>query len=282
MAAPCLPVRAEVPEVGPDVARWEPIVDAASQRFGVPASWIEQVIDAESRGRTEVDGRPIRSIKGAMGLMQLMPGTWAELRRRLGLGDDPDHPYDNIMAGTYYLGWLHDRYGYPGLFAAYNAGPGRYEKYLAGTPLPAETQAYLARIAGGLGGASASMPPAADDPSRSMLFVTSRPQPVDAVRVDAGRSGGPGMLVAPDRQRAQSVLGSVGRSVPSDPWRGDAVRGDPMRGDPMRGDPMRGDPMRGDPMRGDPMRDRAKGVEPVRRVDPLFAVRQGGGPDGAP
>ncbi len=101
---------------------------------------------AESGGRATIDGRPIRSPKGAIGLMQLMPGTWAELRGQLHLGDDPDEPRDNILAGTYYLRLLHDRFGFPGLFAAYNAGPGRYERFLAGGTLPAETRAYLGRV----------------------------------------------------------------------------------------------------------------------------------------
>ena len=66
-----------------------------------------------------------------MGLMQLMPGTWSEMRLMLGLGGDPFEPHDNIMAGTAYLRMVYDRFGYPGLFAAYNAGPGR--RYLVKT-----------------------------------------------------------------------------------------------------------------------------------------------------
>ena len=63
------------------------------------------------------------SPKGAMGLMQIMPDTWAELRSRYGLGADPYDPHDNIMAGTAYLRELHDRFGERGFLAAYNAGP---------------------------------------------------------------------------------------------------------------------------------------------------------------
>lgn len=131
-----------------ELGRWAPQIALASSRFGVPKVWIERVMLAESSGQTQLGGRPIRSRKGAIGLMQLMPATWAELRGRLGLGRDPDNPRDNILAGTFYLRLLYDRYGYPGLFAAYNAGPRRYERYLAGTPLPAETVAYLARTGG--------------------------------------------------------------------------------------------------------------------------------------
>src|SRR3546814_5730962 len=74
----------------------------------------------ESRG----DVRAV-SPKGAMGLMQLMPDTWASLRVRLGLGANPYDPRDNILAGAAYLREMHDRYGSPGFLAAYNAGPGR-------------------------------------------------------------------------------------------------------------------------------------------------------------
>lgn len=139
---------AAAPLQADEVDRWRPQISEASARFGVPANWIERVMRAESRGRTRLSGRPIRSPKGAIGLMQLMPGTWAEIRDRLALGSDPDDPRDNILAGTLYLRQLYDRFGYPGLFAAYNAGPGRYEKYLAGRPLPSETVAYLAEITG--------------------------------------------------------------------------------------------------------------------------------------
>lgn len=137
---------AAVPLHADEVERWRPQISEASSRFGVPASWIERVMRAESRGRTRLSGRPIRSPKGAIGLMQLMPGTWVEMRDRLALGSDPDNPRDNILAGTFYLRLLYDRFGYPGLFAAYNAGPRRYEKHLAGRPLPRETVAYLAEI----------------------------------------------------------------------------------------------------------------------------------------
>src|SRR6266704_6782318 len=92
--------------------------------------------------------------KGAMGLMQIMPKTWTELRARYGLGADPFDPRDNILAGAAYIRELYDRYGAPGFLAAYNAGPGRYERHLAtGRPLPDETQAYVATLAPRINGA---------------------------------------------------------------------------------------------------------------------------------
>lgn len=90
-------------------------------------------------------GRPIVSRAGAIGLMQLMPGTWSDMQKMLGLGDDPSDPHDNILAGAAYLRLMYDRFGYPGLFAAYNAGPRRYSAALASArPLPPETRAYIA------------------------------------------------------------------------------------------------------------------------------------------
>jgi hypothetical protein len=55
-----------------------------------------------------------------MGLMQIMPVTWTELRSRYRLGVDPYDPHDNISAGTVYIRELHDRYGAPGFLAAYS------------------------------------------------------------------------------------------------------------------------------------------------------------------
>lgn len=130
--------------------RFDALVAEASRRFGIPAAWIRAVLSAESFG----DVRAI-SPKGAMGLMQIMPETWAALRRRYGLGVDPYDAHDNIMAGAAYLRELHDRYGIPGFLAAYNAGPARWEDHLAtGRPLPAETRAYLTRLVPIVGGSA--------------------------------------------------------------------------------------------------------------------------------
>jgi hypothetical protein len=119
------------------------MVAEASERFGIPTSWIRAVMQVESFG----DVRAL-SPKGAMGLMQIMPESWATLRSRYGLGSDPYDAHDNILAGAAYLRELLDRYGSPGFLAAYNAGPARYEDHLAtGRALPAETQAYVATLA---------------------------------------------------------------------------------------------------------------------------------------
>lgn len=115
-------------------------VAEAGQRFGVPIPWINAVMLQESGGN-------VRAVSpaGAMGLMQIMPVTWTDLRSRHGFGVDPFDPRDNILAGAAYLREMHDRYGSPGFLAAYNAGPKRYEEYLAtGRELPSETQLYVA------------------------------------------------------------------------------------------------------------------------------------------
>jgi hypothetical protein len=95
-----------------------------------------------------VDDVHATSRRGAMGPMQIMPDTWAELRARYHLGADPYDPRDNILAGAAYLREMLDRYGSPGFLAAYNAGPTRYDEHLAtGRELPAETQAYVEMLA---------------------------------------------------------------------------------------------------------------------------------------
>ena len=137
-------------------------ITAAAQRFGIPEHWIRAVLRAESAG----DVRAISSA-GALGLMQVMPDTWAGLRVRYRLGRDPYDPRANIMAGAAYLREMWDRYGDVGaMLAAYNAGPGRYDEYRAtARPLPAETRAYVAALTPILlgerpsGGSSSVVPP---------------------------------------------------------------------------------------------------------------------------
>ena len=153
------------------VGRWQPLIAEASQRFGVSPSVIASVIRAESGGRTTLNGRPITSRAGAMGLMQLMPGTWAELRFELHLGPNPHDPRDNILAGTAYLRKLGTRFGYPGMIAAYNAGPARYAAYLARRQrLPAETVAYLNAVTGRA--TATSITPLTEP--RELMFVLRR------------------------------------------------------------------------------------------------------------
>jgi Transglycosylase SLT domain len=117
-------------------------VAEALRRFRFPAAWIRAVMRVESSGN-----RRAVSSKGAMGLMQIMPDMWDELRLRYRLGKDRYDPRGNILAGTAYLRELNDHYGSPSFLAAYNAGPKRYEDYLSGRrSLPPETRAYVAAL----------------------------------------------------------------------------------------------------------------------------------------
>ncbi len=128
--------------------RFADFVAEASHRFDIPAHLLRAVMNLES-------GVNVRALspKGAMGLMQIMPATYATLRARYALGPDPYDPCDNILAGAAYLREMLDRYGAPGFLAAYNAGPRRHEEHLrTGRPLPVETQQYVAMLAPFIGG----------------------------------------------------------------------------------------------------------------------------------
>lgn len=137
-------------------------VAEASLRFGIPQDWIWRVMHVESRG----NARAV-SPAGAMGVMQIMPATWAMLTARHGLGRDPFDVRANILGGAAYLRAMWDRYGDVRLMlAAYNAGPGRADAYAAGRRgLPAETIAYVAAIAPAIG--ASSITPLAPAPTAS-------------------------------------------------------------------------------------------------------------------
>lgn len=135
------------PLAGASVDAWSLYIDEASRRFGIPADWVRGVMQQESGGRTHLNGRPITSHAGAMGLMQVMPGTFTEMSALHGLGSDPYDPRANILAGTAYLRAMYDRYGPAHFLAAYNAGPARVDAHLrTGRALPGETRAYTAAL----------------------------------------------------------------------------------------------------------------------------------------
>jgi soluble lytic murein transglycosylase-like protein len=158
------------------IERWAPYIKEASRRFGVAEDWIRAVMRMESGGRTlSDDKRPITSRAGAMGLMQVMPATYQDMRKLHGLGANPHDPHDNVLAGAAYLRWLHEKYGYPQMFAAYNAGPGTLEAQLAGTrKLPGETRAYVRGIAAILGD---DAPPANAAPAQPAKVVATLTRP---------------------------------------------------------------------------------------------------------
>ncbi|MDX8492528.1 lytic transglycosylase domain-containing protein [Mesorhizobium sp. VK22B] len=143
----------------------------AAMRFRLPAAWICAILQAESAGDPRATSR-----KGATGLMQVMPDTWADLSIRYRLGRDPYDPHDNIIAGAAYIRELLDRFGSPGWIAGYNTGPGSYEASLSGSPLPQETRAYLAVVLSEIGASATASPPtlASADPlawTRAPLFI---------------------------------------------------------------------------------------------------------------
>lgn len=144
------------------IARWTPYVREASKRFGIAEDWIKAVIRMESGGHTRsTDGAPITSSTGAMGLMQLMPQTWRDMQREYGLGHNPYDPHDNVIAGTAYLRLLYQKFGFPKMFAAYNAGPATEAEHSAGIrELPDETRNYVRGIVHILG-SKAAVPNAA-------------------------------------------------------------------------------------------------------------------------
>lgn len=194
------PAFAEAPTIQMDPMR-DPHAAAiaeASARFAIPEHWIRAVMQAESAG----DPRAV-SHAGAMGLMQVMPGTWTVLREDHRLGADPFDPRDNIIAGTAYLRTMLDRYGtVGGMLAAYNAGPGRYDAYLSeGRRLPAETRAYVAMLAPRLDG-TAPLPNRATvaDWREAVLFTdrsAAHPQR-NGGNPDAGRPSLEAGSAAPD------------------------------------------------------------------------------------
>lgn len=135
------------PPPGPPDDPWGPYIREAASRYNVPEQWIRSVMAQEFGGQEQA----VSSV-GAMGLMQVMPGTYEELREEDGLGQDPFNPEDNILAGTAYIREMYDRYGAPAFLAAYNAGPADLDYYLAGNgDLPTETINYLAAVAPNLG-----------------------------------------------------------------------------------------------------------------------------------
>jgi soluble lytic murein transglycosylase-like protein len=115
------------------------LVNRAAERWGLPAGLVHSVVRAES-GYQQTAVSP----KGAIGVMQLMPGTAREL------GADPHDPEQNVDAGTRYLRELllkyqDDDHQLRKAVAAYNAGPGAVDKY-RGVPPYRETMQYVERV----------------------------------------------------------------------------------------------------------------------------------------
>ena len=111
------------------------IIESVSAQYGVDPILVHAVIEVESGYRPTV-----RSPKGAMGLMQLMPAT----ARRYSVAD-PFDPQANIDAGTRHLRALLDQFEVPHALAAYNAGEASVKRF-GGIPPYRETRSYVSRI----------------------------------------------------------------------------------------------------------------------------------------
>jgi hypothetical protein len=163
---------------GPPEDPWGPYVREATKRFDVPELWVRTVMRVESGGNEYLNGQLITSPAGAMGLMQVMPETYDELRDRYSLGDDPFDPHENILAGTAYLREMYDIYGAPGFLAAYNAGPRRLDDYLSNNrALPDETRRYVAMIGPSIVGVYPTSRSPAEDYAMNALPIDIPPGP---------------------------------------------------------------------------------------------------------
>ncbi len=121
-------------------AELEAMIQQEARNQAVSPELIRAVVQAESGGRPDA-----RSKAGAVGLMQLMPGTAREL------GVNPNNPRENIRGGVQYLNQMAGKFGDLDLaLAAYNAGPGAVKKY-GGVPPYRETIDYIGKIRKSLG-----------------------------------------------------------------------------------------------------------------------------------
>jgi len=222
------------PDSEPRFDPWAGLIREAATRFGIPEVWIREVMRMESGGNSLA-----LSSAGAMGLMQVIPSTYAKLRWEHGLGPDPWNPRDNILAGAAYIREMYDQYGFPGFLAAYNAGPGRVDGFMnRATVLPAETVNYVSvigprllgtTVAEGplsmfLRGSSASGAPVLGPMIVSMTTTPARPagpMPDAMGLVPRGMLNGPQVIAMPSAEAAPAavpvppaVLASL-RRVPS-------------------------------------------------------------------
>ena len=121
----------------PRNTEFDALIESLANEFGVETALARAVVHVESAFNPYAF-----SPKGAMGLMQLMPGT----AKRYGVRD-PWHPEQNVRGGLKYLKWLIDRYnGNLRLaLAAYNAGEDNVDRIMAVPPF-AETVEYVKRV----------------------------------------------------------------------------------------------------------------------------------------
>ena len=166
----------------------------------------------------------ITSGAGAMGLMQVMPATYDDLRARYSeLGDDPYDPHNNILAGTAYIREMYDIYGAPGFLAAYNAGPGRLDDYLTRSrSLPEETRRYVANIGPRIAGYSPSTPSPGEQyamnstPFNFAAGPRYAPSAIESAPIQVAEATRPFIKLNPVQPMAESV--QVADAAPSRPF----------------------------------------------------------------
>ena len=124
------------------------VQDAAAKSWGLDPTFFRAIGSVESGNNANSPN----SLAGAQGPMQVMPGTASDMSVT-----DASGPVQNVYASAKYLSGLLDKYKDPNLAAAaYNAAPGRVDDYLAGkATLPAETQAYVPKVAAAYGSLTA-------------------------------------------------------------------------------------------------------------------------------
>lgn len=131
LADPIVPLRSEQVPLRP----FDRIIQNASERHGIADEILHALIAVESSYRPNAE-----SPRGALGLMQLMPGT----ARDYGV-KDPFNPAENVNAGARHLRLLLDKFGMKGGLAAYNAGEASVLRF-GGVPPYAETHRYIEQI----------------------------------------------------------------------------------------------------------------------------------------
>jgi soluble lytic murein transglycosylase-like protein len=116
-------------------------INQAAAQYGVDPNLVAAIIKQESGFTQTRNGKTLSSSAGALGLMQLMPGTAKSL------GVNPNDAYQNILGGTKYIAQLLKSFGgdLTKAVAAYNAGPGNVQKY-GGIPPFTETQKYVKAV----------------------------------------------------------------------------------------------------------------------------------------
>ena len=172
-------------------ARYQSLIEEHAALNSVSPDLVRAMIQAESAFNPRA-----LSPKGAMGLMQLMPGTAAEFGVR-----DAYDPAENVRAGVAYLKQLLDQYdGRVELaLAAYNAGPGAVKKYGGTIPPYRETQAYVAKISGNIRQAAATSGAPARPGTRvykTVEFVDGR----EVVRYSGKPAAGSVIVAAAERR----------------------------------------------------------------------------------